>query len=207
MRSRTTVTGLLIAFLLLLGFLAARKAVQVLRHEVPIQGPTHERSSNVTARPLFKKLNAQAVPLPIHSPTWVMVHDSATGLIWEVKTVDGSMHDREEKMNWDEAQNLLSALNAASFGGFSDWRLPSKEELLTIVDKNRTNPAVDARFFPHTAPSHYWTTSTTKKGVLPSCVNFLDGSGWKRCPKTTKRHVRAVRSTERSGGDAFDLSE
>jgi len=55
-----------------------------------------------------------------------MVWDNVTGLIWEVKTDDGSVHDKDNKYNWDDAQNVFIAeLNSTSFGGYSDWRVPS----------------------------------------------------------------------------------
>jgi hypothetical protein len=40
----------------------------------------------------------------------------------------------------------LAQLNAARFAGYSDWRIPTIEEWLTIVDHTRYDPALDRAF-------------------------------------------------------------
>lgn len=40
----------------------------------------------------------------------------------------------------------VAALNAANFAGHSDWRVPNKKELESIVDAGRFNPAIDPAF-------------------------------------------------------------
>ena len=64
-----------------------------------------------------------------------MVQDNVTGLIWEVKTDDGSIHDKDNKYTWQDAQDVfIAGLNAEKFGNYYDWRLPAREELRSIVD-------------------------------------------------------------------------
>ncbi|MBF0201707.1 MAG: hypothetical protein HQK66_10430 [Desulfamplus sp.] len=43
----------------------------------------------------YTKLDDQGNDLPITATSWTMVRDNVTGLIWEVKTRDGSIHDRD----------------------------------------------------------------------------------------------------------------
>ena len=45
-------------------------------------------------------------------------------------------------------------------GGYSDWRLPNRNELQSIVDYSRYNPAIDTTYFPGTVASYYWSSTT-----------------------------------------------
>jgi Protein of unknown function (DUF1566) len=55
-----------------------------------------------------------------------MVRDDVTGLVWEVKTYDDSIHDKDNLYTWQDAQDVFIAqLNSDNFGGHSGWRLPT----------------------------------------------------------------------------------
>ena len=76
--------------------------------------------------------------------------DHTTGLMW---TVDDISSDR---LNWNDADN---AAKAVMLGGFDDWRLPTRQELLTLVDDTRVNPAIDTAFFPTCKSDWYWSST------------------------------------------------
>ncbi|MDM8518258.1 hypothetical protein QUF76_18840 [Desulfobacterales bacterium HSG16] len=46
--------------------------------------------------PSYTKLDANGNDLSDTASDWVMVRDNVTGLIWEVKTHDGSVHDKDK---------------------------------------------------------------------------------------------------------------
>ena len=55
------------------------------------------------------------------------VQDAVTGLTWQRSPDtdgDGAL-TRRDKLTLNQAQALPAELNAAQFGGFADWRLPS----------------------------------------------------------------------------------
>ena len=53
-----------------------------------------EDSDYLINPPSYAKLDACGNPLLYTATSWVMVRDNVTGLIWEVKTDDGSVHDK-----------------------------------------------------------------------------------------------------------------
>jgi uncharacterized protein DUF1566 len=75
------------------------------------------------------------------------VTDMNTGLMWEKKSDDGSVHDKDASYGLTTglgnplATELLNALNGRAFGDFTDWRLPTVEELFDLEDcRQSTHP-------------------------------------------------------------------
>jgi hypothetical protein len=137
----------------------------------------------------YVKLDFQATELPAAAEEWAMVKDTATGLIWENKTMDGSIHDVEKTYDWQEAHDIfLAELNGNKFGGFSDWRIPTTDELREIIVKGE-EPYVDQQFFPHTAPTGYLSWRECGSGeIFPERVIFGREKNWNK-----NRRVMAVR--------------
>jgi hypothetical protein len=132
--------------------------------------------------PSYNKLDASGNALPDSAASWATVRDNVTGLIWENKTSDGSIHDGSKTFTWcdrnpatnggnqgtcgtgtgdgaTDTEAFIKALNDARFGGFPDWRLPTAKELTTMLDLGRINPAVNTAWFPNTASFYYWTST------------------------------------------------
>src|SRR4030042_1532355 len=70
------------------------------------------------------------------------VYDNVTELTWQ-RSPDTS-HDGQinstDKLTWAQAQAYPSHLNSESFGGYSDWRLPTIKELYSLINFNGTDP-------------------------------------------------------------------
>ena len=115
------------------------------------------------------------------------VLDKTTGLIWTRDNVG------DEELDWADAKKACAKLE---LGGRS-WRLPTVQELLTLVNYERTEPAIDVEAFPSCKSACYWTS--TPYASSPSgyawCVNFDDGgSGW--LDQGSEFFVRAVRASQ-----------
>jgi len=65
----------------------------------------------------YTKQDAEGNDLPDSATEWVMVKDNVTGLIWEVKTDDGSIHDKDNEYTWQNAQDVVEGdvLHISSF--------------------------------------------------------------------------------------------
>jgi len=74
------------------------------------------------------------------------ITDNNTGLVWEKLTYDGGIHDAYETYKWVDAFAKIAALNASTFAGHADWRLPNVKELLSIANYQFTSPAISPTF-------------------------------------------------------------
>jgi len=92
------------------------------------------------------------------------VVDNVTGLMWQrnVPTLT---------LNWSDAKAHCEALTLA---GHSDWRLPNRMELVSLVDFTRTFPSINETAFPSTPSEGYWSSSAFAGGDTTGAwyVNF-----------------------------------
>jgi len=117
-----------------------------------------------------------------------VVVDSATGLMWDASTT-------ASEKTWSEAEAAAKALR---LGGYDDWRLPTLDELESIRDITKYNPAIDTGLFADTKSTYYWTASPAASG--PDCawiVNFYHGHAY-LYNRSYRCAVRAVRSLSRA---------
>ena len=113
-----------------------------------------------------------------------IVTDMVTGLTWMASYSTGN--DWRSAMAYCESQ---------SYGNFSDWRLPDKNELLTLTDLSRQSPASK---FPQMPPQMFFSSTSVKtSGPSPSStawsVNFDIGNVSGANLKNQNSYVRCVR--------------
>ncbi|TAN85493.1 MAG: DUF1566 domain-containing protein [Gallionella sp.] len=119
---------------------------------------------------------------------WACVQDNQSGLVWEVKKSGSGLQDINNTYSWyDTDQNsnggfagkanggvctgsdcdteaYAKAINAIKVCGFTDWHLPSRYELNTIVDTSIffPGPTLPKAYFPELLAGKYWTDTTFK---------------------------------------------
>ena len=80
-----------------------------------------------------------------------VVNDTTTCLMWQDDNASKTV-----KKTWQEAIDYCEDLN---FAGHEDWRLPNYNELYSIGDRSKFNPAIkDA--FENVSSSYYWSSTT-----------------------------------------------
>ncbi len=72
------------------------------------------------------------------------VTDNLTGLMWIQNANAGSDCDGADTggKTWAIALSSAAACNTSSYAGYTDWRLPNVNELLSLIDRSRFNPAL-----------------------------------------------------------------
>ncbi|MBE7410651.1 MAG: DUF1566 domain-containing protein [Leptospiraceae bacterium] len=120
------------------------------------------------------------------------IKDNATGLVWQKCSIGQSGLDCSGvgiKKTWTDAISTCTGLSLA--GKF--WRLPNVNEFKTIVDTNKsTSPVIDVSYFPNTASSDdYWSSTTSTVTANAWLVNFDDGSSIP-FSKSSNLYVRCV---------------
>jgi len=93
--------------------------------------------------------------------------DPGTGLMWQRKPA-------AEQLDWEAAQHYCGCLGLAGYG---DWRLPSRIELVSLVDYRRQEPSIDIEAFPETPNTWYWSSSAVAGDPLVAWyLSFMDGN-------------------------------
>ncbi len=152
-----------------------------------------EKSIIIQNHPKYAKLGYGGVDLSddaTQEQEWLMTKDKETGLIWEVKT----LVKKDDRYNWNDAQSVfIGRINNQRLGGFDDWRLPSKDELESLLLKGE-RPAVAMGWFPNTVLSVYWSATTNANHTSNAwVVNFSNGVV-DYYSKSSSYYVRAVRA-------------
>jgi hypothetical protein len=111
------------------------------------------------------------------------VADTETGLMWQ--------KSNSALMTWGNALRYCENL---TIGSYNDWRLPTIQELASLVDYDEYNPAIDKDYFPDTMSFHYWSSTThVKFPFYARYVNFHGGLA-NSADRSKWKYVRAVRS-------------
>jgi uncharacterized protein DUF1566 len=127
------------------------------------------------------------------------VADSLTGLVWQKQ-------DDAASRKWIEANAYCSGL---SLGGKTGWRLPSRMELISIVDYGRASPSIYTTFFPNTIFSTtsfkgYWGLAEGDGGTPNAWgVNFDWGYSYLDS-KSNSEYVRCVRGGQANPANFID---
>jgi len=135
------------------------------------------------------------------------VTDERSGLVWEKLADDDSIHDWDASFTWSEASSVkLAQLNAGGgFAGHTDWRVPTIEELISLIRQGH-NPPVAPEFDSGCAPGcsvtscscthadFHWSASTDPRHSNAAWSVIFGGDGVAEADlKTYKMYVRAVR--------------
>lgn len=145
--------------------------------------------------------SAPACPSSGGYPTWPMpgtpnharvyttsaatVLDGITGLEWQ-RTVDALAYTYTAAVSYCDSLALDDK---------TDWRMPTRIELLSIVDFARSNPSIDPSAFPGTPSERFWTS--TVRTAAPQfgrwSVGFQYGGDTYGYDESATQRVRCVR--------------
>ena len=95
------------------------------------------------------------------------VFDTKTQLTWQRSPLS-------DPAAWADAGDKCDKLKSADL----TWRLPTVNELQSLVDESRTNPAIDPLAFPDTPAAAFWTSTGVAgfQSLWAWTVSFADGT-------------------------------
>ncbi len=99
-----------------------------------------------------------------------IVSDQLTGLLW---TKQGSLS--EFPLSWSEVLDFVKKMNTAGTYGYSDWRLPNRRELFSLINHSNINPSLAQNTFLNAFSGYYWTSTTCCR--LPSQAWYIHLGG------------------------------
>ena len=129
------------------------------------------------------------------------VTDLQEKLMWKKQD---SYQERKQWLNWEMAQDYLREINEKRFGGYDDWKLPTREELASLYEEDKVIPwnyywtvnevHLDP-IFGYTSCC-FWTSESHKKEDLAWTFNFIRGKAYpspKGGPGLSLSTIRLVR--------------
>lgn len=89
----------------------------------------------------------------------MVVYDHASGLMWQQS---GS----RDAMNYEKAKNYISQLSHGQFAGYNDWRLPTLEEAMSLMEptKKYGDLSLNPVFDPY--QKRIWTSDFRKDSMV-----------------------------------------
>jgi chitinase len=179
----------------------------------------------------FTRLDEIGDEVDDDTAAWSCVRDNITGLIWESKTdtFTTTLHSNSHSYSWYQSdgeegfdgdangintscsinncntKDYTAEVNSQGLCNFRDWRLPTHNELLSILHLGQAEaPMMDTDYFPHTidaltAPVWYWTQDASADGFSNQraqnawAIDFASGND-NFLNKSTAGRVQLVRA-------------
>ncbi|KJU87105.1 secreted protein containing DUF1566 [Candidatus Magnetobacterium bavaricum] len=125
------------------------------------------------------------------------VTDNLTGLIWAKDAGTPTAGNcTGGKITWQAALDYVVCLNASSYLGYSNWRLPNIKELQSITNMGEAYVALwlNSQGFTSVQSSRYWSSTTYARStsyawVVPMYDGSVDANA-----KSSDRHIWPVLS-------------
>jgi hypothetical protein len=175
----------------------------------------------------YTKIDAGGNELPAGATEWSCVLDNVTGRMWEVKVNDEtSLRHKDWTYTWYnsdgtsnggnagtenggtclgdtgcDTEKFVAAVNTAELCGFSDWRMPTRNELLSIVHNGIATPAFDEDYFPNASSSalvtnFIWSSTPFASGTDEAWTIGTTNGHLARAQKTNAFRIRLVREAQ-----------
>lgn len=117
-----------------------------------------------------------------------VVIDRTTGLMWQ-------QSNSPKRMHFKEAPDYIAQLNLEKFAGFDDWRLPTLEELMSLMEPAKIENGRYINSLFDKKESWIWSADQLQQASEAWYVVFLYGYCM-HSDVSKPKVVRAVRSTQ-----------
>ena len=168
----------------------------------------------------YVKISADGRELGAWDGPWACVLDRRTELVWEVKSYAEDLHDYQCSFSWfdggvgvagggscftadekSDTRDLVEYANRSERCGTREWRLPTENELRTLLSHTPLpgDVLIARDYFPYTQRGLYWTSDADKPltgyfarfGSGAISIDFKDGQS-RSMPYRDAAFVRLV---------------
>ena len=117
------------------------------------------------------------------------VTDQQTGLMWMQSALEGIF-------SFDAAFQAVKNLNTQNgFASHTDWRMPSQDELRSLVVEGKS-PSICQEAFPDTPEASFWTSTLPAANTVAALIiHFGNGRIYSNNRYCYFNHVRLVRQS------------
>lgn len=132
------------------------------------------------------------------SYNWYNTEPTANGGADGYADDDGNIchgYDSGDSSTFCNTQAYVARVNTTGWCGGSGWRMPTRDELISIVSYDRSNPSVDTDYFPNAIGSNFVWSGSPNANITSDAwgVNFYYGTSDVNY-RHDYRRVRLVRS-------------
>jgi hypothetical protein len=128
------------------------------------------------------------------------IQDNLTDLIWskDANAPGPVACNPAITKNWQASLDYVKCLNTNSYLDFSDWRLPNRNELSSLVDYAQLNQATWLTMYGFTGvqPVYYWSSSTSEDSTSDAWGVDMGDGDIDGDDKTYSQYVWPVRSVQ-----------
>lgn len=120
------------------------------------------------------------------------IRDNTTGLLWQKcsrgQNNDSNCSGTATTINWSGALSYCTSLTLAG----KTWRLPSFNEIFSLVDTTKTSSPVMNTNFPNTIQNLYWSSTTYASSTTFAWIASFNSGYTDVYNKTNSWYVRCV---------------
>lgn len=144
----------------------------------------------------YSKVGFNGESLAVGATSWCAVKDNVSGLLWQNHQSAPSTHSNFGDNRTGDASKY--AADNAILCGLSGWRLPTVDELQSIVDYGVISPRINILWFANTPGNWYWSSSTNVGSSANNAwgVDFNSGNLDLSLSRSSTFHVRLVRENQ-----------
>ncbi len=145
---------------------------------------TLKKTGQIISYQKFDDGDYQIGVTPNYSRSEEIVTDNITGLQWqddkEARVVQKRWitTDNYKKKNYNDTSGdtAITYCDKLTLGGYTNWRLPTRKELLGIIDYGKFNPAIGSVFVNVSSRKYWSSTEIGDDGSNRWIVSFLNGA-------------------------------